>query len=134
MMMRLIFTESVHKHSGENNMQECVNDMLIESARKKDRLCASDMKFNPTTVNNYMALFAIKGGISLTDKSIAKTNASWTVEHSSIGTMALIIVVASTHIYVVADEDIEWQSLIFLPSNLLSCHVHASVRTFCLDM
>jgi hypothetical protein len=86
-----LFTESVCKNPGEKNMQECVNDMLIESARKKGRLCASNMKFNPTTVNNYMALFATKGGISLTDKSIAKTNARWTVEHSFIGTMALII-------------------------------------------
>ena len=66
--------------------------MLIESARKKGRLCASDMKFNATTVNNYMALIANKGGISLTDKSIAKNNSRWTAEHSSIGTMALIIV------------------------------------------
>jgi hypothetical protein len=86
--------------------------MLIESAIKKGHLCASDMKFNPTTVHNYMALFATKGGISLTDKSIAKNNASWTAEHSSIGMMALIIVVASTHFYVVADEDIEWRQFL----------------------
>ena len=92
--------------------------MLIESAIKKGHLCASDMKFNPTTVDNYMALFATKGGISLTDKSIAKNNASWTAEHSSIGMMALIIVVASTHFYVVADEDIEWlQFLSSLPED-----------------
>ncbi len=89
-----LFTESVRKNPGEKNMRECVNDMLIESARKKGRLCASDMKFNATTVNNYMALFANKGGISLTDKSIAKNNSRWTVKHSSIGMMALIIVVA----------------------------------------
>ena len=86
--------------------------MLIESAIKKGHLCASDMKFNPTTVDNYMALFATKGGISLTNKSIAKNNASWTAEHSSIGMMALIIVVASTHFYVVADEDIEWRQFL----------------------
>jgi hypothetical protein len=30
-----LFTESVHKNPGEKNMRECVNDMLIESARKK---------------------------------------------------------------------------------------------------
>jgi hypothetical protein len=54
----------------------------------------------------------------LTDKSIAKTNARWTAEHSSIVTMALIIVVASTHFYVVADEDIEWrQFLSVLPED-----------------
>ena len=74
--MRLIFLQSqVAKNPGVKNMQECVNDMLIESARRKGRLCASDMKFNPTTVNNYMAFFATKGGISLTDISIAKKNA-----------------------------------------------------------
>jgi hypothetical protein len=107
-----LFTESVRKNPGEKNIQECVNVMLIESARKKGHLCASDMRFNSKTVNNYMELFATKGGISLTDKSIAKTNAIWTAEHSSIGTMALIIVVASTHFYVVADEDIEWQQFL----------------------
>jgi hypothetical protein len=62
-----LFTESVCKNPGEKNMRECAHDMLIESARKKGRLCASGMKCNPTTVNNYMALFATKGGISLTD-------------------------------------------------------------------
>jgi hypothetical protein len=44
-------------------MKEYVNEMLIESARKKGCLCASDMRFNATTINNYMALFANKGGI-----------------------------------------------------------------------
>jgi hypothetical protein len=59
-------------------MKEYVNEMLIESARKKGHLCASDMTINATTINNYMALFANKGGISSTEKSIAKTNARWT--------------------------------------------------------
>ncbi len=69
------FTKSVHKNPGEKNTKEYVNEMLIGSARKKGCLCASDMTFNATTINNYMALFANKGGISLTEKSIAKTNA-----------------------------------------------------------
>jgi hypothetical protein len=41
-------------------MKEYVNEMLIESARKKGRLCASDMTFNATTINNYMALFELR--------------------------------------------------------------------------
>ncbi len=86
-----LFTESVCKNPGEKHMQEYVNNTLIQSAMKKGCLCASNMKFDPTTLNNYMALFANRGGISLTKKSIAKTNARWRVEHSSIGTMALII-------------------------------------------
>jgi hypothetical protein len=53
-------------------MKEYVNEMLIESARKKGRLCASDMTFNATTINNYMALFANKGGISLTEKRLLR--------------------------------------------------------------
>jgi len=53
-------------------MKEYVNEMLIESARKNGHLCASDIPFNATTINNYMALFANKGGISLTEKSIAR--------------------------------------------------------------
>jgi hypothetical protein len=44
--------------------------------------------------------------ISLTNKSITKTKAQWTVEHSSIGMMALISVVASTHFYIVANATI----------------------------
>ena len=44
-----LFTESVCKNPGEKNMGECVNDMLVESAGKKGRMCASDMKFSPTT-------------------------------------------------------------------------------------
>ena len=31
-----LFTELVRNHPGEKNMQEYVNDMLIESATKKD--------------------------------------------------------------------------------------------------
>ena len=59
-----------------------------------------------------MALFANKGGICLTENSIAKTNSRWTAEHSSIGTMALVIVVACTHFYVVANEDTEWRQFL----------------------
>jgi hypothetical protein len=93
-------------------MKEYVNEMLIESERKKGRLCTSDKTFNPTTLNNYMALFASKGGICLTEKSIAKTNAHWTAKHSSFGSMALIIIVASTHCYVVASDDTEWRKFL----------------------
>jgi hypothetical protein len=75
-------------------------------------MCGDHMKFNPTTINNYMALFASKGGISLTENSIAKTNVRWTAENSFIGTMALIFVVATTHFYVVANEDTEWRQFV----------------------
>jgi hypothetical protein len=84
---------------------------MIESMTKKGLMCAPDMKFNMTSVDSYMTFLANKGGISLTKKSISKTSAHWTAKHSSIGTLALIIVVASTHFYVVANEDIEWQHL-----------------------
>ena len=40
------------------------------------------------------------------------TNARWTAEHSSIGTMALVIVVATTHFFVVATEDTEWRQFL----------------------
>jgi hypothetical protein len=106
------FTESVCKNPGEKSMTKYVNDMLIESAKKKGRLCASDMKFNVTTIKNYMALFANKAGICLNKNSIAKTNAPWTAEHSSIRTMALIIVVACTHFYVVISDDTEWHQFL----------------------
>jgi hypothetical protein len=100
------------KNPGEKNLKEYVKNMLVEPASKKGCLCGDDMKFNPTTINNYMALFANKGGTSLTETSIAKTNAHWTAEHSSIGTMALIIFVATTHFYVVANEDTEWRQFL----------------------
>jgi hypothetical protein len=107
-----LFAETVLKNPGQKNMKEYVNDMLIKSARKTGCLCGNDMKFNPTTINNYMALFANKGGVSLTENSIAKTNTCWTAEHSSIGTMALIIVVATTHFYPVANKDTEWRKFL----------------------
>ncbi len=66
---------------------------------KKGCLCAFDMKLNPTKVNNYMALYANRGGISLTKKSIAKTNVHWTAEHPSIGTMALIMLLLQPLIF-----------------------------------
>jgi hypothetical protein len=113
-----MFAERVHSNLGEKNMGEYVNNMLIESATKKGCLCASDSMFNPTTINNYTALFTNKGGICLTENSIAKTKARCTVEHSSIGTMALVIVVACTHFYVVPNEDTKWhQFLSTLPED-----------------
>ncbi len=100
-----MFAEMVHSNPGKKNMQEYVKDMLIKSATKKGCLCASDTMFNPTTINNYMALVANKGGICFTKNSISKVNARWTAEHSLIGTMALVIVVACMHFYVVANEN-----------------------------
>ncbi len=67
-----LLTESVCKYPGEKNMQEYVNNMLIQSTTQKGCLGASTMKFNPTTVKNYMALFANRGGIGSTKKSIGK--------------------------------------------------------------
>jgi hypothetical protein len=103
-----MFAERVCSNPGEKNMQEYVNNMLIESVTKKGCLCASDTMFNPTTINNYMALFANKGEICVMKNSIAKTNARWTTGHSLIGTMALVFVVACMHFYVVANEDTKW--------------------------
>ncbi len=118
-----MFAEKIRSNPGEKNMREYVNNMLIESATKNGRMCASDTKFNPTTINNYMALFANKGGICLTENSIAKTNSRWTAEHSSIGTVALVIVVACTHFYVVANEDTKWrQFLSTLPEDSKLLH------------
>jgi hypothetical protein len=53
-----------------------------------------------------------KAYLSLINKSNAKTNNRWTAEHSLIGSMSLLIVVALTHFYVVDDEDVEWRGIL----------------------
>jgi hypothetical protein len=58
-----MFAEKIRSNPGEKNMREYVNDMLIKSATKKGCRCASDTKFNPPTINSYMALFPYKGGM-----------------------------------------------------------------------
>ena len=67
------------------------------------------MQFSESTVDNYRALIATRGGIVLSDNSSPKTNNRWTAERSLIGAMSFAIVVAMTHFYPVAEEDVEWR-------------------------
>ena len=94
---------------GEEFVQDEVNNMLVKSAIQKGHVPASDHVYNTTTLNNYTSTLARAGGISLANESIAKTNNRWTAERSAMGTMALIIVVAMTHFYVVPEEDVAWR-------------------------
>jgi hypothetical protein len=48
-----------------------------------------------------------------------KTNARWTAEHSDIAAFALMVLIACTHFYVVAEDDAEWdQSVEELPYDI----------------
>ena len=59
---------------------------------------------------NYCALFASKSDhLSLVVESNAKTNNRYTSEHSLIGSMSLLILVALTHFRVVDVEMVEWR-------------------------
>jgi len=82
--------------------------MLFDSMKQKGYAPDPDMKFNSQTVRNYYAMLVNRAGLSLVDKSIEKTSNRWTVEHSIIGTMDLIVVIAMTHFYVVEYDDPEW--------------------------
>ncbi|KAL7536957.1 hypothetical protein ACHAXR_007505 [Thalassiosira sp. AJA248-18] len=90
----------------EQLFKDDVNKMLVDTMKQKGLLPESDFKFNPTTLNNYKAYLAMKAGISLSDNSLVKTNSRWTQERSLIGAMSHVLVIAQTHFYVAAEEDL----------------------------
>lgn len=100
------------RNIGEKTLRTAVNDMLVKACHKNGLMCDTNKRFNRTTLNNYISLLASKEGISLVHSSIAKTNNRWTAEHSFIGTMALIILIAMTHFYVDDKEDPEWNQIL----------------------
>ena len=64
-----------------------------------------------TTTANYKALLSVlknNDGLKLIGKSNPKTNARWTAEHSDIAVFALMVLIACTHFYVVAEDNADW--------------------------
>jgi hypothetical protein len=100
------------KNHGLKRMSDSMTNAFMDKCRKMGQLCSSDMKFNKTTINHYMACIARSDGVSISQSRIAKTNNCLTAEHLNIGTMALIIVVSFTHYYVTAEEELEWKQLV----------------------
>ena len=100
--------KEIRENPGEKLMEKNIQQMLFDSMKQKGYAPDPDMKFNSQTVRNYYAMLANRAGLSLVDKSIEKTSNRWTVEHSIIGTMDLIVVIAMTHFYVVEYDDPEW--------------------------
>ena len=96
---------SIKTTPSEKKMNDQIKVMLLKNMIKNGALPATNMKFNPTTIANYKALFAAKGGISLILESLAKCDNRWIQERSIIGSMALIVVVSMTHFYPVAEWD-----------------------------
>ena len=94
---------------GEKNTKDIISQKLLEVMRKKGSLCDT---VNLTKFNNYMSYTASKNGVSIIGNSIPKTNARYTAEHLDIGTVALIVIVACTHFYVVVNDDEEWDKFV----------------------
>ena len=75
-------------------------------------------RYNPTTLSNYAAEFISRSKImSIIINSNPKTSNRWTAEHSIIGLMTLLILVALTHFYVADEEDPEWRQQLSKLSN-----------------
>jgi hypothetical protein len=95
---------------GEKFLESGIAEELLGHMRKRGKLADGPHR---TTTANYKALLALKnkGGLKLIGKSNPKTNARWTAEHSDIAAFALMVLIACTHFYVVAEDDAEWINL-----------------------
>ena len=103
---------------GEKFLESDIAEELLGHMRKKGKLADGPHR---TTTANYKALLALKNkdGLKLIGKSNPKTNARWTAEHSDIAAFALMVLIACTHFYVVAEDDAEWdQSVEELPYDI----------------
>lgn len=87
------------------NTHDIVAEFVLEIVKNKGIVCGT---INPRTIKNYMAYISTFPGVSLVDNSIPKTNNRWTAEHSDIAIIALMVVVAATHFYVVDEDDAKW--------------------------
>ena len=91
-------------------MKDHINDILVIAEKNRGGVPVLGKVFPHTTLNNYFAAFANRGGISLIRNSIDNTNARFAAERSLIGSMALAILIALTHFYIVEVDDIEWRA------------------------
>lgn len=90
-------------------MEDMINDLLLAKEHKRGGLPESNKRYDPSTISNYLALFAQQEGITVTDDSVPKTKNRWVQEQSWIGSTQYSLVVASTHCYPVMSEDPEWR-------------------------
>ena len=98
---------------GMKHMKDSVNEILVEEEKRNGGLPEAKKQMNPNTVNNYMAIFAqIDPNLTITDNSIAKTNARYTAENSLIQAINLLVVIAMTHFYIAEEEDLKWRQLL----------------------
>ena len=100
-----VIAERIRNNVGEKNTHDIVAEFVLEIVKKKGIVCDT---INPRTIKNYMAYISTFPGVSLVDNSIPKTNNRWTAEHSDIAIIALMVVVAATHFYVVDEDDAKW--------------------------
>ena len=108
------FTNNV----GEKFLESGIEEKLIEHMRKKGNLAADGP--HRTTTANYKSYLATKNAeLQLIGKSNPKTNARWTAEHSDMAAFALMVLIACTHFYVVAEDNADWdQSVEELPYDI----------------
>ena len=103
---------------GEKFLESGIEEKLIEHMRKKGNLAADGP--HRTTTANYKSYLATKNAeLQLIGKSNPKTNARWTAEHSDMAAFALMVLIACTHFYVVAEDNADWdQSVEELPYDI----------------
>ena len=86
-----------------------ISKLLVESSKDKVRntgcVPLSDIqKPSTNTIKNYRALIASNDRIKVTNETIGKTDARYSAENSLMSAMALVVLVASTHYYVIPQE------------------------------
>ena len=67
----------------------------------------SDYQPKPTTLQNYTAELVMTSELSLTHSSIAKSNTQFAAEHSFMGTISNVILIANTHFVEMDAEDVD---------------------------
>ena len=111
--------------------------MLIDDLRKKGHVPESGETIKRITIRNYMALFAKSGDLCLQQNTNTKIRNCWIAEHSMIGSMSYLALIAMVHFYPVKEETTEWKkTLCELPEedkmlyNMVS-HLHGGRPLAC---
>ncbi|KAL7550652.1 hypothetical protein ACHAWF_013865 [Thalassiosira exigua] len=92
----------------DSRLKECAKQLancqgrkeLTTKVKRKGLMPETGKKINPTTINNYTALFVgMDKRLTITDQSIDKTNNRHTTENSLIEAMCFLCVIAMAHFY-----------------------------------
>jgi hypothetical protein len=106
--------ECMMKDVGRSFGKDDINDMIVNKRNEMIKEVGhipinTNAELTATTINNYVAGFAMDSAMSLTQTSIRKTNTRYVAENSIVGSICLLFLIAATHFIPIPEEDLDVQ-------------------------